>query len=159
MAVALALVLVAGLTGWVAWICTRAAPPPSPEHLRARAALDRCIAAEAYDLAWETAYVLGSQPDDRFVLCLGGDVVRVYRRVGGIDFDLCTPTDPYTPYAFRDCWTVTWTDAPREGDRVAAIAVARRVPPPTKTPEDSFWLDPYVEALAVRVLANPPGEP
>ena len=158
-AVVVAAVLMVGVTSWLTWTCTWPDQPLSPEQQRAVAALDRCIAAEAYGLTVDAAPVLGFRPDDRVVLCLAGNVIQTYHRVGGVDFELCAPVDPDPPVWLLECWTVAWTDAMAYGDTVAVIAVARRADRPAGAAEDSFWLEPYVDALAVRVIASPPGGP
>ena len=156
---AVVLVFVVGLTIWITWMCTRPGPPPSAERQRASAALDACIGAETYGQTWETEQILGYRPDDRVVLCLAGEVRRVYHRVGGVDVEICAASGGRPPSTWMECWTVTWTDPLRFGDVVAVIGVAMRAEPPAGAPDDSYWLEPYVDALAVRALPGPPTNP
>lgn len=144
-------VVAVGLTAWITWMCSQPGPPPSAERQRARAALDACIGAEAYGQTWETEQVLGYWPDDRVVLCLAGHVTRVYHRLGGADFELCAVTGGQPPITWEECWTVTWIEPLRYGDTVTVIGVAMRAERPAGAPDDSYWLEPYVDALAVRV--------
>lgn len=155
-AVAVALVFVVGLAIWITWMCTRPGPPASAERLRARAELDACIGAETYGQTWETKQILGHRPDDRVVLCLAGEVTPVYHRVGGVDFELCAASGGQPPITWMECWTVTWAEPLRFGDFVTVIGVAMRAERPAGAPDDSYWLEPFVDALAVRVSPGPP---
>lgn len=148
----LGVIVLAVLATWVVWTLTRDDSAEAAVRHRAEAAIDACADAEAYGETWDTEGILGYRPSDRLVVCLKGHVNWVSTAVGGIIFEICYTSGGRPPITWSDCWQVTWTEPLPTDELVQVIGVVKRAPPPADAPEGSYWLEPYVDGLAVRRL-------